>query len=161
MRLDAALDVGERHAVERVLDLPAVIVPPARLIARVSSRMSMPMLSTSTPSQSKMTSPRARRSCGGRARLTACSAARASSDSSPASVWLVALAISTCTYSPGCASPLKLTALLWRERPRRRVGSVRDGPSTSTSSVRPTKRCARSRGAALDDLDEPLHPLDA
>ena len=46
---------------------------------------------------------------------------------------------------PAAARPSKLTALLWRERPRRRVGSVRDGPSTSTSSVRPTKRCARSR----------------
>ena len=70
---------------------------------------------------------------------------RASSSSSPASVWLVAESIRTCVSSPGAASPAKLTTLLWRVRPRRRSGSVRELPSTSTSSVRPTKRCARSR----------------
>ena len=44
--------------------------------------------------------------------------------------------------------PEKLTTLLWRVRPRSRSGSVREGPSTSTSSVRPTKRCARARACA-------------
>ena len=65
------------------------------------------------------------------------------------SVVLVAPVISTSTSSPGGggvppAPAPKLTVLLCRVRPRRRDGSVRDGPSTSTSSVRPTNRCARS-----------------
>src|SRR5215207_2012020 len=64
---------------------------------------------------------------------------------SPSSVWLVASWISTSTYSPGCARPAKFATLLWRVRPRKRLGSVRDAPSTSTSIVRPTKRCDRSR----------------
>ena len=34
---------------------------------------------------------------------------------------------------PGAASPLKFTMMFWRRRPRKRGGSVRDGPSTSTS----------------------------
>ena len=54
------------------------------------------------------------------------------------SVWLVALKISTGTSSPGSAMPVKLTTLLCRERPRRRAGSLREVPSTRTSSVRPT-----------------------
>ena len=57
---------------------------------------------------------------------------------------LVAEATSTSVSSPGAATPAKLIVLLWRVRPRSLVGSVRDGPSTSTSIVRPTKRCARS-----------------
>ena len=44
----------------------------------------------------------------------------------------------------GSATPAKFTVLLCLMRPRRRDGSVRDGPSTSTSMVRPTKRWARS-----------------
>src|SRR5215204_4647140 len=64
---------------------------------------------------------------------------------SPSNVWLVASWISTSTYSPGCARPAKFATLLWRVRPRRRLGSVRDAPSTSTSIVRPTNRCERSR----------------
>ena len=44
--------------------------------------------------------------------------------SSPCSVWLVAEVISTSTSSPGDASPLKFTTLLWRVRPRRRDGVV-------------------------------------
>ena len=43
------------------------------------------------------------------------------------------------------AVPSKLTVLLWGLRPRRREGSVRLGPSTRTSIVRPTNRCACSR----------------
>ena len=84
------------------------------------------------------------RSASCESRLSCALDAAASSDSSPVSVWLVAPVIRTGTISPGDASPLKLTALLWRERPRSRDGSVRDVPSTSTSSSRPTKRCARS-----------------
>jgi hypothetical protein len=57
---------------------------------------------------------------------------------------LVAESIATGTISPGAARPTKFTVLPWRERPRKRDASVRDGPSTSTSSVRPTKRCERS-----------------
>ena len=33
------------------------------------------------------------------------------------------------------------------------------GPSTRTSTVRPTKRCARSRALSLNELHQPLHPL--
>src|SRR3954451_17428414 len=71
--------------------------------------------------------------------------ARATSDISPASVCEVAPVIATGTVSPGSAIPPKLTTLLWRERPRTRLGSLRDGPSTRTSNVRPTKRWARAR----------------
>src|SRR5277367_6278273 len=69
----------------------------------------------------------------------------ASRRSSPESVWLVAAVICTSVSSPGAARPLKLTALLWRVRPRRRSGSVREVPSTSTSTVRSTNLWARSR----------------
>src|SRR5688500_20246744 len=47
--------------------------------------------------------------------------------------------------SSDLARPAKLTTLLWRVRPRRRLASVRDVPSTRTSIVRPTNRWARSR----------------
>src|SRR6478735_23767 len=63
----------------------------------------------------------------------------------PASVVEVALVISTSTISPWPAVPSKLTVLLWPLRPRRREGSVRLGPSTRTSTVRPTNRWPRSR----------------
>ena len=71
-------------------------------------------------------------------------ARRLASSSSPASVVLVAEEISTSVMSPGAATPSKFTVLLWRVRPRSLEGSVREGPSTSTSIVRPTKRWARS-----------------
>ena len=67
--------------------------------------------------------------------------------------------ISTSTSSPGSAVPSKLTVLLWRVRPRSRAGSLRLGPSTSTSIVRPTKRCGALLGATLDQLDQALHAL--
>src|SRR5262249_3671940 len=72
-------------------------------------------------------------------------AARLRSRSVPLRVVEVAPVTSPSTSSPGAAVPSKLTVLLCRVRPRRRVGSVRLGPSTSTSIVRPTKRSARSR----------------
>src|SRR4029077_21241690 len=53
----------------------------------------------------------------------------------------VASPIRTSTSSPGSASPEKFTVVLRRVRPRRSVGSVRLGASTSTCSTRPT-RCA-------------------
>src|SRR4051794_22858279 len=62
----------------------------------------------------------------------------------PLSVCEVADSISTGTNCPGPASPSKLTALPCRVRPRSLVSSVRLVPSTNTSSVRPTKRWARS-----------------
>ena len=37
---------------------------------------------------------------------------------------------------------------------------MRDGPSTSTSSTRPTRAAFRSRAIRCVTLDEPLHPLD-
>src|SRR5262245_5929164 len=72
-------------------------------------------------------------------------AARLSSRSDPLSVVEVAAVMSTSTNSPGAAVPSKLTVLLCRVRPRSRVGSVRLGPSTRTSILRPTKRSPRSR----------------
>ena len=87
--------------------------------------------------------------------------ARATSDISPVSVWLVAPVICTSTSSPGSPTPTKLTTLLWRERPRRREGSVREGPSIRTSSVAADEPLGALVRAALDHLDEPLHALDA
>ena len=46
---------------------------------------------------------------------------------------------------PASAVPVKLTVVLRRVRPRSSVSSVRDGPSTSTSSTRPTRASLRSR----------------
>ena len=54
------------------------------------------------------------------------------------------------------ASPRKLTVVLRRVRPRRTAGSVRLGPSTSTSSTRPTRSAFRSAAMPLHELDEPL-----
>ena len=45
---------------------------------------------------------------------------------------------------PPAASPVKLTVVLRRVRPRRKLGSVRLGPSTSTSSTRPMRSSFRS-----------------
>ena len=56
----------------------------------------------------------------------------------------VALAMATETRSPGAASPLKLTVVFLRVRPRRSSGSVRLEPSTSTSSTMPTRPAFRS-----------------
>ena len=64
------------------------------------------------------------------------------------------------TSSPGRAEPGEVDASCCGACGRAGAsGSVRDGPSTSTSIVRPTKRCARSGALPLDGLDEPLHPL--
>src|SRR5262249_8483877 len=87
-------------------------------------------------------SPAVTYQCGSEARSAAGAGQQAPS---PISVWLVADWISTGVSSPAAARPVKFTTLLWRVRPRWRSGSVREGPSTSTSSVRPTKRWARSR----------------
>src|SRR3954465_7438868 len=68
--------------------------------------------------------------------------------------------MATGTISPGSARPVKLTTLPWPERPRRRAASVREAPSTSTSSGRATKRRGAPGalgGAALDDVDQALH----
>src|SRR5204862_100897 len=46
--------------------------------------------------------------------------------------------------SPGAESPPKLTVVLRRVRPRRSVSSVRERPSTSTSSVPPIRAVLRS-----------------
>ena len=57
------------------------------------------------------------------------------------------------------ASGAKCTSLFWRVRPDHTVGSFFDGPSTSTSSVRPTRASCLRQRVALDHLDEPLHAL--
>ncbi len=62
----------------------------------------------------------------------------------------------TSTRSPGDASPVKLTVVLRRVRPRRIEASVRLGPSTSTSSTRPTRVCVALPRNTLHELDEPL-----
>ena len=56
----------------------------------------------------------------------------------------VAPAIRTSASSPGMASPVKLTIVLPRVRPRSRLASVRLQPSTSTSTVVPTRSAFRS-----------------
>src|SRR5262249_34940643 len=64
----------------------------------------------------------------------------------PRSVVDVAASIRTSTSSPGSAVPVKFTVVFRRVRPRRTVESVLLGPSTRTSSTRPTRsslrRCA-------------------
>ena len=84
--------------------------------------------------------------------------ARASSDISPASVWLVAPVIWTGTISPGSARPSKFTTLPWRVRPRTRpVGARR---ALDEHVERPPDEPLRALARApLDDLDEALHPL--
>ena len=56
----------------------------------------------------------------------------------------VAASIRTGTSSPGAAGPLKLTVVFRRVRPRSSAPSVRLGPSTSTSSMRPTRPALRA-----------------
>ena len=53
----------------------------------------------------------------------------------------------------------KCTSLFWRVRPDQHVGSFFDGPSTSTSSTRPTRASCLRQRVALDDLGEPRHAL--
>ena len=77
----------------------------------------------------------------------------------PASVVDVEPSMRTSTSAPACALPQKLTVVFRRVRPRRIDGSVRLGPSTSTSSTRPTRSAFRARGDPLNDLDESLDPL--
>ena len=60
---------------------------------------------------------------------------------------------------PAAASPAKFTVVLRRVRPRRTDGSVRLGPSTSTSSTRPTRSCVALGREPLHELDEPLDPV--
>src|SRR5712691_3882781 len=62
----------------------------------------------------------------------------------PRSVVEVASSIRTSTRSPAAAGPAKLTVVLRRVRPRRSAGSVRLGPSTRTSSTRPTRWAFRA-----------------
>src|SRR5205085_4616596 len=72
--------------------------------------------------------------------------AAAATACAPRSVVEVAASIRTSTSSPGSAVPVKFTVVFRRVRPRNTAGSVRLGPSTSTSSTRPTRaslhRCA-------------------
>ena len=64
--------------------------------------------------------------------------------------------MSTSARSPGSAAPEKLTVVFRLVRPRSSEGSVRLGPSTSTSSTRPTRsrfrspamRCTRSTSSS-------------
>ena len=76
------------------------------------------------------------------------------------SVWLVAAAISTGTISPGDARPSKLTTLLCAVRPRRRDGVVARGALDEHVERAADEALRALAGAALDDLDEALHPLD-
>ena len=85
---------------------------------------------------------------------------RASSSSSPASVWLVAVRdLARRVSSPGAREPLKLTTLLWRVRPRSRSGSVRERPFDEHLERAPDEALRALARAALDELDEPLHAL--
>src|SRR6266516_1661698 len=61
----------------------------------------------------------------------------------PRKVVDVASSSRTSTRSPATATPEKLTVVLRRVRPRSRLGSVRLGLSTRTSSTRPTRPALR------------------
>ncbi len=58
--------------------------------------------------------------------------------------------------------PSKLTALLWRVRPRSRLGSVPARPLDQDLHRAPDEALRALAGAALDRLDQALHalPLD-
>ena len=72
---------------------------------------------------------------------------RARSSSSPASVVLVADAISTSVNSPAAATPVKFTVLLCRVRPRSLDGSVREAPRRARPWCGP-RSAARARWRA-------------
>ena len=86
--------------------------------------------------------------------------ARASSDISPVSVWLVAPVISTGTISPGDGEAVEVDDLVV-------AGAAADAAGVGArraldehverAADEPLRALAR---AALDDLDEALHPLD-
>ena len=57
------------------------------------------------------------------------------------------------------ASGAKCTSLFWRVRPDHIAGSRFDGPSTSTSSTRPTRAFVLRERVTLDQLREPRHPF--
>ncbi len=67
--------------------------------------------------------------------------------------------ISTWTSSPGPAMPSKLTVLLWRVRPRRRVGSLRLGPLDQDLHAAADEALGPLPRPALHELDEALHAL--
>ena len=59
----------------------------------------------------------------------------------------------------GSGSAGKWTSLFWRVRPVSTAGSLRDGPSTTTSSMRPTRASWRSRAERSTTTREPLEAL--
>ena len=71
----------------------------------------------------------------------------------------VADPIRTGTISPGAGQALEADDLVALQAPAQPRLVLPPGALTSTLSVRPTNRCARSR-APLDGLDQTLHPLD-
>ena len=75
------------------------------------------------------------------------------------SVWLVAPVIVTGTISPGEASPSKLTTLLWRRAAAHAAGVVARGALDEHVERAADEALRALAGAALDDLDEALHPL--
>ncbi len=74
-----------------------------------------------------------------------------------------ALVTSTRAYVPGRIGDggTKCTSLFWRVRPVVTEGSRLLGPSTTTSSSRPTRAAWRGKGGALDDDPQPFEPLGA
>ena len=72
----------------------------------------------------------------------------------------VAPVISTGTISPGRASPAKFTTLLWRVRPRSRLGSCARRALDEHLERAADEALRALARAALDDLDEALHALD-
>ena len=81
----------------------------------------------------------------------------------PRRVVEVASPISTSTKLAGASPanrPVKLTIVFRRVRPRSSVESVREWPSTRTSSTRPTRASLRVARGLLGQLDEALHALD-
>ena len=67
--------------------------------------------------------------------------------------------MSTATSSPGAPRPLKFTTLLWRVRPRRRLGSVARGALDEHLERAPDEALGPLARPPLHERHEPLHPL--
>ena len=85
--------------------------------------------------------------------------ARSSRRAASAARRSVTRAVDEVARAPCRRSGAKCSSLFWRVRPDHIAASVFDGPSTSTSSTRPTRASCFVERRALDDLGQPLHPL--
>ena len=87
-------------------------------------------------------------------------AALAASDSSPASVWLVAELISHAGHLPGRREAAEVDDLVVARAARAALGVGAGGPFDEHLERAPDEALGALAGASLDDLDQPLHPRD-